>query len=143
MKDEHFREIYEKGVKHHRKDLSSDERALTLHHTIDPGFVNQRLVQSVIGDRGTSVIDDLIRQLPEMPDWMRSDPPLRPFAIRSSVHNASDSRSGFELILGHRVGMRSSYDGVRSTRLFLPARPIIIEPTDAASLRRSQSSPLN
>lgn len=71
MKDEHFREIYEKGVEHHRKDLSSGERALTLHHTIDPGFVNQRLVQSVLGDRGTSVIDDLIRQLPEMPDWMR------------------------------------------------------------------------
>ena len=71
MKDEEFSEVYEKGVKYHREKLTAAERALTLHHTIDPGFVNQRLVQSVLGDAGTGVIDEMIRDLPPMPDWMR------------------------------------------------------------------------
>jgi hypothetical protein len=48
-----------------RDYLSVEERALPLEHTIDPGFVNRRAIQTVLGERGMSVIDDMIRQIPQ------------------------------------------------------------------------------
>jgi hypothetical protein len=55
--DEQVLEYYVEGVKHHRFDLSTSERALTLDHPIDPGFVNHRLVHTVPATSSSSVKD--------------------------------------------------------------------------------------
>lgn len=52
-----------------REDLSPAERALPLKHTIDPGFVNHRAVQSVLGAPGMKIVDELTGQLPPHPEW--------------------------------------------------------------------------
>src|SRR5579872_5836690 len=70
--DEKVPEYYIEGVKHHRFDLSTGQRALTLDHTIDPGFVNHRLVHTVLGEAGSGVINEMISRIPEMPDWQRA-----------------------------------------------------------------------
>lgn len=62
---------YEAGVQCHREELTPEQRALSLDHTIDPGFVNRRLIETIVGERGRGVIDELIRQLPDLPNWMR------------------------------------------------------------------------
>jgi hypothetical protein len=71
MGDHGLPEYYVEGVQHHRHRLSRQHRSLIVQHTIDPGFVNHRLVHTVLGDGGTTVINDLIAKLPEMPDWQR------------------------------------------------------------------------
>ena len=47
-----------------RQYLSREERALPLEHTIDPGFVNRRAIQTVLGESGMGVVDELTRQIP-------------------------------------------------------------------------------
>jgi hypothetical protein len=54
-----------------REYLSPKERALPLEHTIDPGFVNRRAVQTVIGENGMQVVDDLVTRIPPgLPDGL-------------------------------------------------------------------------
>lgn len=48
-----------------REYLSPEERALPLEHTIDPGFVNRRAIQTVLGEKGMGVVDDLIKRVPQ------------------------------------------------------------------------------
>jgi len=55
-----------------RRSLQPEERVLPLEHTIDPGFVNYRRIETIIGPEGCKAIDQAIRQLPEMPKWQRS-----------------------------------------------------------------------
>ena len=50
---------------------TAESRALDLRLTIDPGFVHKRRIQTVIGDGGISVIDKMIADLPDAPEWMR------------------------------------------------------------------------
>jgi hypothetical protein len=51
----------------YRDRSKKESRAIELKHTIDPGFVNRRLVQTVIGDAGMKLVDRLIGQIPPMP----------------------------------------------------------------------------
>lgn len=53
------------------RKLTSEQRATAVEHTIDPGFVNRRLVETVLGTSGVEAIDQAIRGLPDLPDWMR------------------------------------------------------------------------
>ncbi len=55
-----------------REYLSPNERALPLEATIDPGFVHQRRIQTLLGPDGMRVIDEHIQQLPPLPDWQRA-----------------------------------------------------------------------
>jgi len=55
-----------------RDDLTPDERALPVRHYIDPGFVNHRLVETVVGDIGVAEINRLIRLLPKLPEWQHT-----------------------------------------------------------------------
>ena len=52
-----------------RDYLTSEERALPLEPTMDPGFVHRRKIQTVLGPQGMQVVDDLIRRLPLVADW--------------------------------------------------------------------------
>jgi hypothetical protein len=55
-----------------RQNLSPPKRALPLEHTIDPGFVNRRAVQSVLGPAGMRVVDEITSRLPPLPEWQAS-----------------------------------------------------------------------
>ncbi len=55
----------------YRSRTSEELRTLDLRLTIDPGFVHRRRIQTVIGDGGISVVDDMIKNLPSVPDWER------------------------------------------------------------------------
>lgn len=53
-----------------RDYLSPEQRALPLVSTIDPGFVNRRAVETVLGPSGMSIIDKLTKSLPQsLPAW--------------------------------------------------------------------------
>jgi hypothetical protein len=52
----------------YRDESNTESRVIDLKHTIDPGFVNRRLVQTIIGDAGMKLVDQLIGQIPPMPD---------------------------------------------------------------------------
>jgi hypothetical protein len=55
-----------------RTKLTPDERALPVRHYIDPGFVNERLVETVVGEQAVAFINEQIRAIaPETPDWVR------------------------------------------------------------------------
>lgn len=42
--------------------------------TIDPGFVHQRKIQALVGDRGMKAIDDAIAKMPaDLPDWQQEN----------------------------------------------------------------------
>jgi len=56
-----------------RKLLTSHQRSIDLELKIDPGFVHQRKIQTIIGALGMEVIDNLISRLPkEIPDWQKN-----------------------------------------------------------------------
>lgn len=55
-----------------RDTLTSEQRATELDLVIDPGFVNHRKIQSIIGDSGMRFIDSNIRNLPELPEWQKT-----------------------------------------------------------------------
>jgi hypothetical protein len=55
-----------------REALTPEQRLLEVTHSIDPGFVNQRRIQTILGPEGRSLLDELIRKLPELPDGQRS-----------------------------------------------------------------------
>jgi hypothetical protein len=54
-----------------REDLSADERSLAVRHYIDPGFVNHRLIETIIGEKGIEAVNRTIASLPDLPDWQR------------------------------------------------------------------------
>lgn len=55
-----------------REQLTPEQRATDLDLVIDPGFVNHRKIQSIIGNLGMSFIDYNIRNLPDLPEWQRT-----------------------------------------------------------------------
>jgi hypothetical protein len=54
-----------------RLHLTPEQRLLDLTHSIDPGFVNFRRIEAIIGDAGRSAINEQVRRLPHMPEWQR------------------------------------------------------------------------
>jgi hypothetical protein len=49
------------------------QRAVELEHTIDPGFVHHRKIQTILTHKGMEVIDKLISALPGgLPDWQKA-----------------------------------------------------------------------
>jgi hypothetical protein len=46
------------------ESLTTEERSRDLNFTIDPGFVNRRKIETLLGEKGMQVIDRLINQLP-------------------------------------------------------------------------------
>jgi hypothetical protein len=55
-----------------REDLTPEQRATDLDLVIDPGFVNHRKIQTVIGKPGMEFIDLNIRTLPDLPEWQKN-----------------------------------------------------------------------
>jgi hypothetical protein len=54
-----------------REELSSEQRAADMRLTVDPGFVHYRKIETLIGTKGMRHIDDILRNLPTMPDYER------------------------------------------------------------------------
>jgi len=54
-----------------REQLTIEQRVADGTLTIDPGFVNHRKIETLIGSKGVGVIDSMMRDLPPMPDWQR------------------------------------------------------------------------
>jgi hypothetical protein len=55
-----------------RETLKPEERVLPLEHTIDPGFVNHRRIETIIGRAGQDAIRRQVARLPSMPDGLRA-----------------------------------------------------------------------
>ena len=55
-----------------REDLTPEQRATDLYLVIDPGFVNHRKIQTVIGSPGMKFIDINIKNLPDLPEWQKN-----------------------------------------------------------------------
>jgi hypothetical protein len=53
-----------------RKQLTSEKRCLDLQHVIDPGFVNRRFAQTILGPQWMRVVDQCIKQLPPLPEGL-------------------------------------------------------------------------
>lgn len=51
--------------------LSTKQRTADYHMAIDPGFVHRRKIETVIRDPGMRLVDQYIKELPELPDWQR------------------------------------------------------------------------
>lgn len=54
----------------YRDETTSEHRSLELHHTIDPGFVNRRLVETILGPKNMPVVDTALSKLPPLPDGL-------------------------------------------------------------------------
>ena len=54
-----------------REYLTPEQRALSLEHTIDPGFVHKRRIQTILGPPGMEIIDKMIAGIPAVPDSQR------------------------------------------------------------------------
>ena len=54
-----------------REHLTPEQRATDLDLTIDPGFVNHRKIQTIIGKMGMEFIDLKIKNLPDLPEWQK------------------------------------------------------------------------
>src|SRR5712691_3249106 len=54
-----------------RTELSSESRATLLDLSVDPGFVHHRKIQALVGREGMRVIDQMINELPDLPDFQR------------------------------------------------------------------------
>ena len=52
--------------------LSTAERTDEYFLGIDPGFVHQRKIETIIGTTGMEIVDSLIGELPDLPDWQRT-----------------------------------------------------------------------
>jgi hypothetical protein len=55
-----------------REGLSSEKRVQDVIHTIDPGFVNMRRIQTILGKEGIELINIQIANLPPMEDWQKT-----------------------------------------------------------------------
>ncbi len=56
----------------YRSTLTPTQRAERLNFTIDPGFVHHRRIETILGAAPMKWIDEQIQNLPELPDWVRS-----------------------------------------------------------------------
>jgi len=54
-----------------REKLTIEQRSRDLLHTIDPGFVNRRKIEMLLGEKSMKIIDHLTSQLPQLADWQR------------------------------------------------------------------------
>src|SRR5262249_20729750 len=54
-----------------REALSPEQRVSAIEHTIDPGFVNHRRIETILGDDALQAINRAIARLPCLPDWQR------------------------------------------------------------------------
>jgi hypothetical protein len=54
-----------------RTRITPEQRASPLIPHIDPGMVNHRRAQLLLGERGMAAVDEAIRRLPPLPDWQR------------------------------------------------------------------------
>lgn len=54
----------EKQVKYFRENETPESRSLDAEFTIDPGFVHQRKIQTILGNKGTSIINNLVLKIP-------------------------------------------------------------------------------
>jgi len=54
-----------------REDMTPEERSLQVESTVDPGFVHKRKIQTILGPEGMGLVDDLIRRLPDLPQWQK------------------------------------------------------------------------
>lgn len=54
-----------------RTNLTPAQRSTPLNHTIDPGFVHHRKIQTILGPPGMEIIDNAIRALPDLPEWQK------------------------------------------------------------------------
>jgi hypothetical protein len=57
------------GIRDH---LTTEQRATDLDLIIDPGFLNHRKIQTIIGKTGMEIVDQNIRNLPELPEWQKN-----------------------------------------------------------------------
>jgi hypothetical protein len=55
-----------------REQLTPEQRATNLDLVIDPGFVNHRKIQTIIGKPGMEFVDLNIRNLPDLPEWQKN-----------------------------------------------------------------------
>jgi hypothetical protein len=55
-----------------RNRLTEEQRAISVEHSIDPGFVNHRRIASIVGLEGRKIIDAAVAALPNMPEWQRA-----------------------------------------------------------------------
>ncbi len=54
----------------YRDTSTAQSRSIDLWHTIDPGMVNRRLVQTVVGPSGMEWIDKIVKGLPDLPQGL-------------------------------------------------------------------------
>ncbi|MBW2664198.1 MAG: hypothetical protein JRD93_20040 [Deltaproteobacteria bacterium] len=54
-----------------RDYLTSEERSLPLEHTVDPGFVHKRKLQTILGPEGMRIVDEMISRIPPLSEWQR------------------------------------------------------------------------
>jgi hypothetical protein len=53
------------------RDYSTEERSRELKHSIDPGFVNRRLAETILKPDAMKLIDQQIKDLPDLPGGLR------------------------------------------------------------------------
>jgi len=54
-----------------REALTPEQRAIDLDLVVDPGFVNHRKIQTILGKSGMKFIDLNIRNQPDLPEWQK------------------------------------------------------------------------
>ena len=54
-----------------RNMLTIEQRVANGTLSIDPGFVNHRKIETLLGEPGMQVVNHMIRDLPNMPDGSR------------------------------------------------------------------------
>lgn len=57
---------------HLKKALSSSQRTLPLTLYIDPGFVHHRKIETILGQKGIDLINEMISKIsPQVPEWQK------------------------------------------------------------------------
>jgi hypothetical protein len=54
-----------------RISFTPEQRTADMEMSIDPGFVQFRKIETTIGKAGMRYVDEAIRNLPDLPEWMR------------------------------------------------------------------------
>lgn len=54
-----------------REGMTPAQRAMDVVHSIDPGFVHHRMIETILSPRGMALVDRAIADLPELPVWQR------------------------------------------------------------------------
>src|SRR5690606_2058251 len=65
--------LYPKFYMSFREDLTSEQRSIDLELTIDPGFVQHRKIETILGREGINIIHNAISKIPDsVPEWQRT-----------------------------------------------------------------------